>query len=74
MVREAVLQVIDDVYDPRIAVMEQTIEGLMLSMKKIEREKKGKELIVRKYLKESITKNYLEIITMKIYFRVLIVK
>lgn len=41
MVREAVLQVIDDVYDPRIAVLEQAIEGLMLSMKNNrEREKR----------------------------------
>lgn len=41
MVREAVLQVIDDVYDSRIAVMEQAIEVLLLSMKNNREREKG---------------------------------
>ena len=60
---KAYLQVIEDVFNPRLLEIEWATESLRLSITKIEREVNNKERIAKKKFRVSIVVNSLKIST-----------
>lgn len=59
MVREAVLQVMEDMYNPRMAAMKQVIKGLMISMTEREqREGVNRQEVVERVNREEQPQDY----------------